>query len=57
MSRRDPVYWPYDLAWAAQRQMVASRHRLALSTAAAIVMEAAIPMSRIDPASVPGAQV
>jgi hypothetical protein len=57
MSRRDPVHWPYDLAWAAQRQMVASQHRLALSTAATIVMEAAIPMSRIDPASVPGAQV
>jgi hypothetical protein len=54
-SRRNPAEWPYDLAMAAQWQMVTSRDQLALPLAAAIVMEAAIPMSKIDPASVPGA--
>src|SRR5262245_32048909 len=54
-SRRNPAEWPYDLAWAAQWQMMTSRDQLALPLAAAIVMEAAIPMSKIDPASVPGA--
>jgi len=54
-SRRSPAEWPYDLAYAAQWQMMTSREQLALPLAAAIVMEAAIPMSKIDPASVPGA--
>jgi hypothetical protein len=52
---RNPAEWPYDLAWAAQWQMVASRDQIEPPVAAAIVMEAAIPMSKIDPASVPGA--
>ena len=55
LSHRNPAEWPYDLAWAAQWQMVTSREHLALPLAAAIVMEAAIPMSKIDPTSVPGA--
>jgi hypothetical protein len=54
-SRRDPAEWPYDLAFAAQWQMLTSRERLALPVAARIVMEAAIPMSKVDPAMVPGA--
>ena len=54
-SKRDPAQWPYDLAWAAQWQMVTSRDQVPLPLAAQIVMEAAIPMSKIDPASVPGA--
>ena len=54
-SSRSPAEWPYDLAWAAQWQMITSRDQVALPLAAAIVMEAAIPMSKIDPASVPGA--
>jgi len=55
LSKRDPAEWPYDLAWAAQWQMVTSREQVSLPLAATIVMEAAIPMSKIDPASVPGA--
>jgi len=55
LSQRNPAEWPYDLAWAAQWQMVTGRDHLALPLAAAIVMEAAIPMSKIDPTSVPGA--
>lgn len=53
-SRRSPAEWPYDLAYAAQWQMVTNRDRLALPLAATIVMEAAIPMSKVDPRSVPG---
>ncbi len=52
-SGRDPSEWPYDLAFAAQWQMLISR--LALPLAAKIVMEAAIPMSKVDPKTVPGA--
>jgi hypothetical protein len=54
-SGRDAAGWPYDLAFAAQWQMYTSRDRLALPLAAKIVMEAAIPMSKIDPKTVPGA--
>jgi hypothetical protein len=54
-SGRDPAEWPYDLAFAAQWQMLTSRDRLALPLAAKIVMEAAIPMSKVDPKTVPGA--
>jgi hypothetical protein len=54
-SARDPAEWPYDLAWAAQWQMITSRDTLALPLAATIVMEAAIPMSKVDPATVAGA--
>jgi hypothetical protein len=54
-SGREPSEWPYDLAFAAQWQMLTSRDRLALPLAAKIVMEAAIPMSKVDPRTVPGA--
>lgn len=54
-SGRGPQEWPYDLGYAAQWQMVTNRERLALPLAARIVMEAAIPMSKIDPRTVPGA--
>ena len=43
-SGRDPAEWQFDLAVAAQWQMLTSRDMLALPLAAAIVMEAAIPM-------------
>lgn len=54
-SGRDPSNWPYDLALAAQWQMSMSRDMLALPLAATVVMEAAVPMSKIDPRTVPGA--
>jgi hypothetical protein len=54
-SGRNPGEWPYDLAAAAQWQMLTSRERLALPLAATIVMEAAIPMSKVDPAKIQGA--
>jgi len=52
---RAPSDWPYDLACAARWQMLNGSDRLALPVAATIVMEAAIPMSKVDPATVPGA--
>jgi hypothetical protein len=52
---RAPADWPYDLAAAAQWQMPTSRDRLALPLSAKIIMEAAIPMSKVDPRTVPGA--
>lgn len=54
-SGRNPAEWPFDLATAAQWQMLTGRDLLALPLAAAIVMEAAIPMSKVDPNTVPGA--
>ena len=54
-SGRAAAEWPYDLGYAAQWQMLTSRDRVALPLAARIVMEAAIPMSKIDPKTVPGA--
>jgi hypothetical protein len=54
-TRRHPSEWPYDLAAAAYWQMFTSRDSVPLHVAAAIVMEAAIPMSKIDPNTVPGA--
>lgn len=54
-SGRGAAEWPFDLAFAAQWQMLTSRDHLALPLAARIVMEAAIPMSKVDPKTVPGA--
>jgi hypothetical protein len=54
-SARDPAEWPYDLALAAQWQIFTSKDMLAPPLAAAIVMEAAIPMSKVDPHTVRGA--
>lgn len=52
---RDASCWPYDLAAAAQWQMLNGRGTLDVPLAAKIVMEAAIPMSKVDPRTVPGA--
>jgi hypothetical protein len=54
-SNRAPSDWPYDLAFAVQWQMLTSRDHLTLPLAAQVVMEAAIPMSKVDPLTVPGA--
>ncbi len=46
--------WPLEIAIAAQRLIVRIKDRIDPSFAATIVMEAAIPMSKVDPATVPG---
>jgi hypothetical protein len=52
---RDPSDWPYDLAAAAQWQILTARETLNMALAARIVIEAAIPMSKIDPRTILGA--
>ncbi len=54
-SGRDASEWPYDVAAAAQWQMLTGRDALDLPLAARIVMEAAIPMSKVDPRTIIGA--
>ena len=54
-SGRDPSEWPYDVAAAAQWQMLTARDAIDLPLAARIVMEAAIPMSKVDPRTILGA--
>jgi hypothetical protein len=54
-SRRDPAGWPFDVAAAAQWQMATGRDTIDLPLAARIVMEAAIPMSKVDPRTILGA--
>ncbi len=54
-SGRDPSEWPYDIAAAAQWQMLTGRDAIDLPLAARIVMEAAIPMSKVDPRTILGA--
>ena len=54
-SGRDPSEWPYDVAAAAQWQMLTGRDTIDLPLAARIVMEAAIPMSKVDPRTIIGA--
>ena len=54
-SGRDPSEWPYDFAVAAQWQMLTSRDTIGPALAARIVMEAAIPMSKVDPRTILGA--
>lgn len=55
-SGRAASEWPYDLAAAAQWQMLTSRDQLDPALSARIVMEAAIPMSKIDPRTIAGAR-
>jgi hypothetical protein len=54
-SGRDPSEWPYDVAAAAQWQMLTGRESIDPSLAARIIMEAAIPMSKVDPRTIVGA--
>jgi hypothetical protein len=52
---RDPSHWPYDVAAAAQWQIRTGHDAIDPPLAARIVMEAAIPMSKIDPRTILGA--
>ena len=48
----DPLAWALDAATAAQQLMLGMKDRIDPALAAQVVMEAAIPMSRIDPMTV-----
>lgn len=52
-----PVHWPLEIAAATQKLIEGSISVVEPDMAALIVMEAAIPMSRIDPRTVPGGTI
>ena len=53
LSGREPMSWPLQLAMAARAQIIALKHAVRPDIAVQIVMEAAVPMSKIDPMSLP----
>ena len=53
LSLSDPLQWPLLMAYAAQKLMLAMKGSIAPDLAVKIVMEAAVPMSRVDPTTVP----
>jgi hypothetical protein len=54
---KEPLHWPLEIAVAAQRLIETRDQELPSDIAALIVMEAAVPMSKIDPRTVPGGNI
>jgi hypothetical protein len=53
MAGTEPMSWPLHLAMAARKQIVAVKSTIRPDIAVQIVMEAAVPMSKIDPVTLP----
>jgi hypothetical protein len=53
LALAEPLHWPLHMASAAQKLMQAMKGSIPPDLAVRIVMEAAVPMSRVDPATVP----
>ncbi len=53
LAGKDPMSWPLHLALAARSLIVSLKHTVRPDIAVQIVMEAAVPMSKIDPVSLP----
>jgi len=53
LALAEPLTWPVHMAHAAQKLMLAMKGSIAPDLAVKIVMEAAVPMSRVDPMTVP----
>ena len=53
LALSEPLQWPLLMANAAQKLMLAMKGSIAPDLAVKIVMEAAVPMSRVDPTTVP----
>jgi len=53
LAGHEPMRWPLQLALAARTLIVSSKSVLRPDIAVQIVMEAAVPMSKIDPVSLP----
>jgi len=53
LALSEPLQWPLLMAHAAQKLMQAMKGSIAPDLAVKIVMEAAVPMSRVDPTTVP----
>jgi hypothetical protein len=53
LAKTEPTLWPMNIAVAARSLIVSAQRVVPTNVAVKIVMEAAVPMSRIDPATVP----
>lgn len=53
LALAEPLSWPLHMAHAAHKLMAAMKGSIAPDLAVRIVMEAAVPMSRVDPTTVP----
>lgn len=53
LADKDPMSWPLQLALAARALIVSLKRAVRPDIAVQIVMEAAVPMSKIDPVSLP----
>jgi hypothetical protein len=53
LARTEPTLWPMHMAVAARSLILAAQPAVPVALGIRIVMEAAVPMSRIDPATVP----
>jgi hypothetical protein len=53
LARTEPTLWPMHMAVAARSLILAAQPAVPVGHGIRIVMEAAVPMSRIDPATVP----
>ena len=53
LAGKDPMSWPLHLAMAARSLIVSLQNAVRPDIAVQIVMEAAVPMSKIDPVSLP----
>ncbi len=53
LAGSEPMSWPLHLALAAHKLIVELKHELRPDIAVQIVMEAAVPMSKIDPMTLP----
>jgi hypothetical protein len=53
LAKTEPTLWPMNIAVAARSLIVSAQRSIPMNVAAKIVMEAAVPMSRLDPATVP----
>jgi hypothetical protein len=53
LAGKDPMSWPLHLALAARSLIISLKHAVRPDIAVQIVMEAAVPMSKIDPVSLP----
>jgi hypothetical protein len=50
----EPLHWPLEIGVAAQKIIVLTKDALPADFGALVVMQAAIPMSKVDPRTVPG---
>jgi hypothetical protein len=53
LAKTEPTLWPMHMSVAARTLIVAAQPTIPSALGVRIVMEAAVPMSRIDPATVP----